>query len=82
MLLFLEMPEVISVSSVQNTYKGLNFQKLSQHLWKKSHPFKIKMPKLASSLEIHPHENTAPIQEEMKDKPEMLQVVHGGMVQE
>lgn len=82
MLLALEVSEVISVWSVQNNYKGLNFQKLSQHLWKKSHPFKTKMPQLPSSLEIHTHENTTPIQEETKDKPKTLQVVYGGVVQE
>lgn len=59
--------------SVKNLEEA-EFPELSQHLWTKSHPFKIKMPKLASSLEIHTHENATPIQEETKDKPKMFKL--------
>lgn len=61
---------------MQHTYKRLSFQKLVENLWEKSLSFKIKMPKLASSLEIHTHEKATPIQEETKDKPKTLQVVY------
>lgn len=49
---------------------------------KKTRPFKTKKLSAASSLEMHTHASKTENQEDRKEKPEMLQIVYGDIVQE